>query len=371
MRVALVTSGLGTAYGGIGVVAKSIKSALEPGCKVSVWQHPPFWPRPIRIGTITTRFLLGSLQPPDLIVYDHVHLAVLHSLIPSLRKVPYVVFLHGVEVWEPLFGRRREALLGATLLVANSATTAARTRAINPWLPDVQVTWLGIAPASHEIDAGNLPPVGLIVARMSSPERYKGHDAAMNAWPFIRSAVPGARLIIVGTGSDEARLRKRVEQERLEGITFCGRLSDGERDQAYRSARLLLYPSTQEGFGLAAIEAAALGVPVLGLAGTVIEEVFPNGEGAVFAKDLSSNSIAQAAIPVLTDDDLASRLGQLGRRRVQSLFLEEHFSARFRNALRNLLQIDCPEERRPPQSTALVEPSTPRRSREATRDRAM
>jgi phosphatidylinositol alpha-1,6-mannosyltransferase len=362
MRVALVTSGLGTVYGGIGVVAKSIKSALEPACRVSVWRHPPFWPRPIRIATITARFFLGSRHPPDLIIYDHVHLSVLHAIIPSLRRVPYVVFLHGIEVWQPLLGRRRDALLGATLLIANSETTVAMTRAINPWLPRVQVTWLGIPDTSHPIDAGTLPPVGLIVGRMSSPERYKGHDAVMNAWPLIRSAVPGARLVIVGTGGDEARLRQRVEQERLEGIRFCGRLSDGERDQAYRSARILFYPSTQEGFGLAGVEAAAFGVPVLGLAGSVTEEVFPNGEGAVFAKDLSSDSIAQAAIPVLTDNDFASKLGQLGRRRVQSVFLEQHFAARFRHAVGSLLQIDsspfnCLEENRPSQSTVLGQAS--------------
>jgi phosphatidyl-myo-inositol dimannoside synthase len=361
-RVALVTSGLGTAYGGIGVVAKSIKSALEPVCRVSVWQHPPFWPRPLRIGTAAARVFLGSQHPPDLIIYDHVHLAVLHATIPALRWVPHVVFIHGVEVWEPLVGRRREALLGATLLIANSATTVAMTRATNPWLPSVQVTWLGIPGTAQPIDAGTLPPVALIVGRMSSPERYKGHDAVMNAWPLIRSAVPGARLVIVGTGGDEARLRRRVEQERLEGITFCGRLSDGERDQAYRSARLLFYPSAQEGFGLAGVEAAAFGVPVLGLAGTVTEEVFPNGEGAVFAKDLSSDSIAQAAIPVLTDNDFASRLGQLGRRRVQSVFLEQHFAARFRHAVGSLLQIDsspfnCLEEKRPSQPTVLGQAS--------------
>ena len=144
-RVALVTSGLGTAYGGIGVVAKSIKSALEPNCDVSVWQHPPFWPRSARVAKVATQVFLGSLNPPDLVIYDHVHLAVLHGSFAKLRRTPYVVFLHGVEVWQPLAGRRREALLGASLLIANSATTVAATRAVNPWLPHVEVVWLGVS----------------------------------------------------------------------------------------------------------------------------------------------------------------------------------------------------------------------------------
>ena len=340
-KVALVTSGLGTAYGGIGVVAKAIRSALESSCNVCIWRHSVFGPRPVRVAKLVTQAFLGSLNPPDLVIYDHVHLAVLHGSIPKLRRIPYAVFLHGVEVWQPLVGRRREALLGATRLIANSATTVAAARAANPWLPSVQVAWLGVSGTSQTIDVASLPPVALIVGRMSRRERYKGHDAVMDAWPLIRAAVPQAKLVIVGTGDDERRLRRRVEKERLPAIEFRGRLSDEERDLAYRSARLLFYPSTQEGFGLAGIEGLAFGVPLLGLAGTVIEELFPNGEGVVVSPDLGRDSIARAAIPVLTDAKLAARLGHAGRTRVQSTLLEEHFAARFRQALMQLIPVNA------------------------------
>jgi len=338
--VALVTSGLGTGYGGIGVVAQSIQSALEPYCRVLVWQHPPFWPRPLRIAKIAAHVLLGSQHPPDLVIYDHVHLAVLHAMVPKFRNVPYAVFIHGVEVWQELGGRRREALLGASVIVANSATTVAATRRANPWLPEAEVAWLGIRAASRQVDPGKLPPNTLIVGRMSSPERYKGHDVVMDAWTLIRAAVPQAQLTIIGTGSDEPRLRRRVEQEHLAGIRFLGRVSDEERDRAYCSSRLLFYPSEQEGFGLAGIEAASFGVPFVGLAGTVTAELFPDGNGVVLAKDLTPQSIAEAAIPVLTDSQLASSLGEAAHSRVQSMFLQEHFAMRFCRALAQVLQID-------------------------------
>jgi glycosyltransferase involved in cell wall biosynthesis len=138
-------------------------------------------------------------------------------------------------------------------------------------------------------------------------------------------------------------------QERLEAIEFRGRLSDADRDRAYRAARVLFYPSDQEGFGLAGVEAAAFGVPVLGLAGTVTSELFPGGEGAVLAKNLERESIAEAAIPVLTNPQLASALGHAGHKRVESTFLEEHFAERFRRALGRLLQIDAPGRIHPPQ----------------------
>ena len=336
-KIALVTSGVGTAQGGIGVVAQLIVSALQKDTDVSVWEHPASLPRMLRIGLTGWRALLGSLKRPDLVVYDHVHLAVLHATIPSLRAIPYAVFLHGAEVWEPLVGRRREALLGASLLLTNSATTEAAARIVNPWLPKLEVVWLGVHGQPGPTDLTAVPPVGLIVGRMVSSERLKGHDAVMDAWPEIRTAVPDAKLLIVGTGDDERRLRGRVKNEHLLGIEFCGRLHNAERDRMYRSSRLLFYPSRQEGFGLAAVEAASFGVPVLGLAGTVVEELFPDGTGILLARNWARRSIAQAAIPVLADSQLAKAVGSAAWTRVQNNFLEEHFTERFRRVLAKLL----------------------------------
>lgn len=333
----MVTSGLGTRYGGIGVVAQMMVSALRPHADVVVWEHPPFWPRIARIPTVVWRVAWGSLKRPNLVIYDHVHLAVLHSVIPGLRGIPYVVFLHGVEVWEPLAGRRRDALLQANLLLTNSATTEAEGRKVNAWLPKAKVVWLGVANQPQVADVANSPPVGLMVGRMVGLERYKGHDAVLDAWPIIQTAVPDAKLIIVGGGNDAGRLRERIANENLLGIDFRGRLSDAQRDEIYRSCRLLLLPSKGEGFGLAVVEAASFGVPVLGLAGTVTEELFPNGKGAVMAKQLDGTSIAEAASPLLADANYAVQLGQAARERVQSVFLEEHFAERLRKALSPLL----------------------------------
>jgi phosphatidyl-myo-inositol dimannoside synthase len=336
-KIALVTSGVGTAQGGIGVVAQLIVSALRPDTDVSLWEHPASLPRMLRIGLTAWRAFFGGFNRPDLVVYDHVHLAALHATIPSLRAIPYAVFLHGTEVWEPLAGRRKEALLRANFLLTNSATTEATARIVNPWLPKLEIVWLGVRGQPRPTDLTATPPVGLIIGRMASSERQKGHDAVMDAWPEIRSAIPDAKLFIVGTGDDERRLRRRVRDEHLLGIEFCGRLRDAERDRMYRSSRLLFYPSRQEGFGLAAVEAASFGVPVLGLAGTVVEELFPNSTGALLARDWETWSIAQAAIPVLSDAQLARAVGVAAWTRVQNNFLEEHFTQRFRRVLAKLL----------------------------------
>lgn len=336
-RVALVTSGLGTRYGGIGVVAQLMTSALQGRAEVIIWQHPPFWPRLIRIAAIVWRAFWGSRRHFDLVIYDHVHLAVLHHLIPGLRRVPYVIFLHSVEVWRPQTARRKDALLKAAMLLSNSTTTVTQAKNFNPWLPDAQVVWLGVPNQTRPADVASSKPIALMVGRILKIERYKGHDAVLDAWPQIRQAVPGAALLIVGTGDDEQRLRDRVANERIDGITFYGRLSDADRDAIYRTVRLLIFASKGEGFGLASAEAASFGVPILGLAGTVTEELFPAGTGAVFAGQLDGPSIAEATIPLMADPMLAADLGKAARARVQSVFREEHFLERFRQAIFPLL----------------------------------
>jgi len=336
-RIALITSGLGTRQGGIGVVAQLIASALEKDSDLAVWRHHASWPRFARIPAAVGRTLWGSLKTPDFVLYDHIDLAILHAIIPRLQPVPYAVFLHGIEVWKPLGGRRREALLGASLLLVNSATTETEARVLNPWLPKVEVTWLGVKRPPILADVGSNPPVALVVGRMVDSERLKGHDAVIDAWPLIKSAIPDAKLMFVGTGNDKDRLQNRVQAEHMAGVEFCGRIDDAQRDQMYRSCRMLFYPSRQEGFGLAGVEAASFGVPLLGLAGTVTEELFPAGTGAVIAKDSARETIAEAAIPVLKSAQYATQLGQAALARVNAVFLEEHFAGRLRRALTPLL----------------------------------
>ena len=107
--------------------------------------------------------------------------------------------------------------------------------------------------------------------------------------------------------------------------------TDEDLRALYQMCRLFFFPSQREGFGLAGMEAAARGIPVLGVAGTVMSELFPAGHGIVLVNEL--REIAEAAIPVLVDNEYANALGQAAWERVNTNFLEEHFIERFRCAL--------------------------------------
>src|SRR5262249_2974186 len=145
-------------------------------------------------------------------------------------------------------------------LIAVSNYTAGRFRDANAAfdaVPPVDVCPLGIGDAtSTPPPADGNEPIALIVSRLSSEDRYKGHDALIDAWPSVLAQTPDAVLVIVGDGDDRPRLEERVAERGVaHAVRFAGRVSDDELDRWYRRCAFLALPSVGEGFGLVLLEA--------------------------------------------------------------------------------------------------------------------
>lgn len=70
---------------------------------------------------------------------------------------------------------------------------------------------------------------------MASFERLKGHDPVLDAWPEVRKSIPVANLLIVGSGDDQARLRRRTAREQIAGVEFLRRfVVAGLNEQEHR-----------------------------------------------------------------------------------------------------------------------------------------
>jgi phosphatidylinositol alpha-1,6-mannosyltransferase len=328
--MALVTSGLGPKFGGIGVVSADIANAFAADADITIWRHHPDWPSHIRSVAFVARALAGVIRPPDFLLFTHVDLARVMAALPFMQNVPYGVLIYGVEVWRPLDRLRRQCLLGASAVLAISEYTVTKAREANPWLPDVRVVWLGAAERQASARVATTPTV-LVLGRMASSERYKGHDAVIDAWPRILAAVPNARLVIAGGGDDRDRLEAKAAG--TPSIRFTGFLSDEERDRLLDSSTVLMSLSTGEGFGLAAVEAASSGIPVVALRGTVTEELFPNGCGHVLLDSAEPRAVADALVGLLSDAERARAIGAAGLRRVREAFTLDHFRQRLRAAV--------------------------------------
>jgi N-acetyl-alpha-D-glucosaminyl L-malate synthase BshA len=115
----------------------------------------------------------------------------------------------------------------------------------------------------------------------------------------ISKEVP-ARLILVGEGPDTVLARRQITKKNLtDRVTFLGNQSRVEA--ILPCADLFLIPSEEESFGLAALEALACGVPVIGTSGTGLVEVVEDYRNGFLLPVGDTSSMARAAVSLLKD----------------------------------------------------------------------
>lgn len=285
---------------------------------------------------VATAQLAGRV---DALMFTHLGPARVQRWVPRQGRVPYGVFVHGVEMLpENMTDDRLQVLAGAAVRVANSHFTARRTAALYPGIGIVEACPLALLPAGPSVGSPDgeimarvaARDVVLLVGRMSARERYKGHDQLIEAWPAVRSAVPGAQLVFVGGGDDADRLARKAESAGLgDRVLFTGRVSDATLDALFAQAAVFAMPSTGEGFGLVYLEAMRAGLPCIASPDDGGADVVVDGETGLLVPQADRAGLAGAVVRLLGDRAFARTLGAAGRRRYESQFRFEHFRDRF------------------------------------------
>jgi phosphatidylinositol alpha-1,6-mannosyltransferase len=277
---------------------------------------------------------------PDLVLVDHVGLARIFRLPAPGFPPPFGIFVHGGELEAARSGARHWGMRNATLLLTNSLFTASRVEALVPERAErIRPVLLCIDPAKVELwearsRAQRAPvprrPAALIVGRMWSSERGKGHDALVEAWPTVLRRCPAAELWIVGGGDDAARLEAKARETGVgERVRFLGRIPDAELGELYRSASVFAMPSRQEGFGLVYAEAMWHGTPCIGSTRDAAGEVIRDGETGLLVPHDDREALAAALGELLGDRERALHMGREAR-----AYARTHFGyPRFRQDL--------------------------------------
>ncbi|RZT87886.1 glycosyltransferase involved in cell wall biosynthesis [Pseudonocardia sediminis] len=172
-----------------------------------------------------------------------------------------------------------------------------------------------------------------IVARLR-PE--KAHDVLLDAIALLAPSHPEVRLVVVGDGPEEPRLRERAGRLGIAGrVLFMGRRNDVAALLPASDVSVLC--SQHEAAPIAVIEAMAAGLPVVvsdcgGLPDMVTDDV----EGYRVAVG-DPAALAAAISRVLDDGDVASRLGSAGRARAERDFRIESTARRFEELFTSLV----------------------------------
>lgn len=280
----------------------------------------------------------------DRVMYLLVNQAVL-GLVPW--HLPYDAWEIGEELFKPISWHKRRALGRAGRLLSISRNTAQVAARRNPGLPEGQPVLLCLEPPLYEPEPVPDPVVAepyepaarrravLIVANMHRRLLYKGHQELIAGWSRVVDACPDAELWIVGDGQGRPELetRARMLPSRVANrILFLGRNDAASLDRAYRTCRAFAMPSRGEGFGLVFVEAARYGLPCIGGRHDGVKEIVVHGQTGLLVEQ-SPEEVAAACVTLLTDDELARRLGNAGRERYLACFQFCHFRERLLDAV--------------------------------------
>jgi glycosyltransferase involved in cell wall biosynthesis len=156
-------------------------------------------------------------------------------------------------------------------------------------------------PAAARVEARaalGLPAEGEVVGVVGRLDRQKGQDVLLEAWPAVLEARPTAHLALAGAGPEEAALRAQASRLGIAGrVSFLGFQADVPRVLTALDA--LCLPSRWEGFGLAAVEALAVGVPSVVTAVDSLPGVV--GEAGVLVPSEDPLALGEALIGLLED----------------------------------------------------------------------
>jgi glycosyltransferase involved in cell wall biosynthesis len=267
--------------------------AVAPGAREVVALAPS--PRPLRLGWEQLR-MPSTLHRLGVDVHHGPHYTM-----PENAEMPRVVTVHDLTFFDhpewhqrskAVFFRRatRVAARSASVLVTVSATTAKR-------LGDLLAPAAPIVVAPHGIDHDRFRPdepapgydraalatLGIgrrpFVLFLGTIEPRKDVVGVVRAFDRL-SAVHHSLLLVLaggrGWGDDEVD-REIAASRAAERVVRLGYVEDRLVPTLLRSARAMVYPSLEEGFGLPVLEALACGAPLVTTKGSAMEEV---AEGA-------------------------------------------------------------------------------------------
>jgi glycosyltransferase involved in cell wall biosynthesis len=139
-----------------------------------------------------------------------------------------------------------------------------------------------------------------------------GHAELLEAWPSVVAEFPAARLLVIGHGSLRSRLEARARELGVaDRIRFVGAPPDIAR--VLDALDVLTLPATAEGLALSAIEASALGRPVVATAVDGMPEVIREARTGRLVPPGDPAALSRAIRGVLRDPLGAQRMGRAGR----------------------------------------------------------
>jgi glycosyltransferase involved in cell wall biosynthesis len=144
-----------------------------------------------------------------------------------------------------------------------------------------------------------------------------GPEYLIRAMGLVVGRHPQTRLLIVGSGELRSQLEELTGQLGLtQNISFLGAIENYRVPEVLKNVDIFVMPSVREEFGVAAVEAQAMEIPVVSTKVGGVPEVVLDGKTGILVEPRNSEQLAQAILTLIENPALRRQMGKRGRKHI-------------------------------------------------------
>ncbi len=158
-----------------------------------------------------------------------------------------------------------------------------------------------------------------VITNVARLRKIKGQEYLIRAAPKVIEQYPNTRFLFVGNGELQQYLSDLANSLGIGShVLFLGARKD--IDRVLSLTDVFVFPSLQESFGVALVEAALMGVPAVATKVGGITEIVIEGETGLLVPPRDPESLASSVIRLLSEDSLREHMGLKAREYASSRF---------------------------------------------------
>lgn len=316
------------------------KAKLVDGIKVYYFRNISNYLRVnLKLATPYSMIMTARQTKSYDIIHIHEHRTILAVIIyyyARIYSIPYLLQAHGSlprskkkqkskKLFDFLFGY--SILRHASKVIALTKTEAEQYKNMGVDEDKIKIITNGVDSSKYI----NLPERGKfrekygieydekLISYIGRVHETKGIDMLVDAFQEIRSALPKAKLAIIGPDDGyRSKLEEKIKDSNFrDDILFTGFISNDEKIMAFRDTDVFVTPSFL-GFPLTFLEACACGTPIVTTSNGDELDWIDNRVGYVV--DYSKDQIKSAIFRILNDERIQLRFGEEGKRLARNEF---------------------------------------------------
>lgn len=177
-----------------------------------------------------------------------------------------------------------------------------------------------------------------IIISVGNLVRVKNHQFLLEVFAEIKKKLSKAKLVIAGDGPLKKNYELQITNYKLQNDVW---LAGHQKNLAdfYASADIFVHLSLDEGWGRAAIEAAAFGLPIVMTDVGLASEIIKNNESGIIIPVNDGTALKDAIIKLAGDEMLRKSLGQGAKRAVSTLPDNNEYLDKIKEAWLNIVRV--------------------------------